>query len=221
MYPERGGVGQGQAFLEAARPVYPVSSAWGESFQIPSTMPVCLLVFIGSRFFFLKKAGSSRDPECPKNALRDLITEANLAPPLKNADCIQPPSGRAAPTALQLSANLQPPLRLPLSQSIDVSALHTPLTFNHASCKSRGLSVSVEEPVPELIALADGGDPDNNARQLTTPLNPAPRKTRDPRRAWERFAVGLVWLDDGRQFVGCGMTLEPGQSLCLPSSSDK
>ena len=54
-----------------------------------------------------------------------------------------------------------------------------------------------------------------NARKLTPPLNPDPRKTRDPRRAWERLAVGLVWLDDGRKFVGCGITLEPGQSMCL------
>ena len=126
----------------------------------------------------LSPAGS-RDPECPKNALRDPKTKANLAPSLKNADCIQPPSGRAAPTALQLSANLQPPLRLPPSQTIDVAALHTPLPFNPASCKSRGPSVSVEEPAPELIASEDGGDPDNNARQLTPPLNPAPRTTRD------------------------------------------
>ena len=40
--------------------------------------------------------------------------------------------------------------------------------------------MSVEEPAPELIALADGGAPDNNARQLTPPLNPAPRTTRAP-----------------------------------------
>ena len=79
--------------------------------------------------------------------------------------------------------------------------------------------MSVEEPAPELIASADGGDPDNNARQLTPPLNPAPRTTRDPRRAWERLAVGLVWLDDGRKFVGCGITLEPGQSMCLLAHS--
>ena len=142
-----------------------------------------------------ERAGSlagSRDPECLKNALRDPKTEANLAPPLKIADCISPPSGRAVPTALQLSANLQPPLRLPPSPSIDIAALHTPPPFNHASCKSRGLSVSVEEPAPELIALADGCDTDNNARQLT----PSLIITRDPRRAWDRFAVALVLLDD-------------------------
>ena len=59
----------------------------------------------------------------------------------------------------------------------------------------------------------------NDARQLTPSLNPALRKTRDPRRAWERLAVGLVWLDDGRKFVGCGITLEPGQSMCLLAHS--
>ena len=114
-----------------------------------------------------ERAGSpagSRDPECPKNALRDPKTEANLAPPLKMADGNQPPSGRAAPTALQLSANLQPSLRLSPSPSIDIAALHTPPPFNHASCKSRGPSVSVEEHATELIASADGGDPDDNAR---------------------------------------------------------
>ena len=52
--------------------------------------------------------------------------------------------------------------------------------------------MSVEEPAPELIALADGCDTDNNARQLTLSLI----ITRDPRRAWDRFAVALVLLDD-------------------------
>ena len=77
----------------------------------------------------------------------------------------------------------------------------------------------MEEHASELIASADGGDPGNDARQLTPPLNPAPCTTRDPRRAWERFAVGLVWLDDGRKAVACSVPLEPGQSLWLLGQS--
>ena len=116
----------------------------------------------------------------------------------------------------------------------------------------------MEEPAPELTALADGGDPHNNARQhmpsiiitedprrawdrfavglvllgewevpdsfiwrlrnsllviarkLTPPLHPDPRKTRDPRHAWERFAVGMIWLDDDRKYYG---PLKSGQSM--------
>ena len=49
-----------------------------------------------------------------------------------------------------------------------------------------------------------------HARKLTPPLNPDPRKTRDPRRAWERFAVGMIWLDDDRKYHG---PLKPGQSM--------
>ena len=63
----------------------------------------------------------------------------------------------------QTEANLQPPLRLPPSESLDVDAIHATPSFNPASCKTRGPSVSVEEPAPDLIASADGGDPDNNA----------------------------------------------------------
>ena len=171
-------------------------------------------------------------------------------------------------TPKQTEAKLQPPLHLPLFESLDVEAIHATPTFNTASCKtrgpsvpveapapdviasadgsddlaptvmqpslqaasksmgaasgsstvlasaarspagSRGPSVSVEETAPELIAPADGGDPDNNnVRQLTPPLNPAPCTTRDPRRAWERFAVQWVRLDEDQKAVAHSVPL--------------
>ena len=63
-----------------------------------------------------------------------------------------------APADGENEANLQPPLHLPPPESLDVAALHTTPPFNPASCKTRGPSVSVETPAPDMISSADGGD---------------------------------------------------------------
>jgi hypothetical protein len=50
-----------------------------------------------------RSPAGSRAPERPKNALREPQTEANLPPPPKTVDMVQPPSGCAALTAIQPS----------------------------------------------------------------------------------------------------------------------